>query len=368
MAMSAIDELLVAPEAGAPGGLRAIAIRRGRADDAALLEAGPEAVGAIHRGRVVRVVPGLRAAFVEIGAARPALLDIGRAPPETGSIVTVQIVERAQADKAARVSRRIALAGRWVVALAGGRGIAWSRRADVDRAKTLAAGLRTPPRAGLLLRRGAEDAGLVAAEATVLGEQAAAIASDDGPPRCIAPADPIAALFAEFASGAIGTIAVGDGVLARKIAAFAMARHPDLAARVSAADADVLERHGASEALSDTPVVALAGGGRIAIERTAALVAIDVDSGAAAGRDAIAATNRAAAAEAARQMRLRDLGGLIVIDFIRMDSDKTGDPNARRGLHALLEREVARDRRPVDVLGFTAGGVCEVVRGRVGGG
>src|SRR4029079_1760962 len=99
-------------------------------------------------------------------------------------------------------------------------------------------------------------------------------------------------------------------------------------------------RHGAAEALSDTPVVALAGGGRIAIERTAALVAIDVDPGEAAGRDAIATTNRAAAAEAARQMRLRDLGGLIAIDFIRMDSDKTADTNARRRLRALLEPEV----------------------------
>jgi ribonuclease G len=360
MGMSAIDELLVAQEGGA---LRAIAIRAGRADDAALLEAGPEAVGAVHRGRVARVVPGLRAAFVEIGAERPALLDIARAAPQAGDIVTVQIVERAAGDKAARVSRRIAIAGRWVVALAGGRGIAWSRRADVALAKTLVAGLSAPPRAGLLLRRGAEDATRVAAEATLLGEQAAAIASDDGPPRCLVPADPIAALFAEFAMGTIGTIAVGDAVLARRIVAFARARYPDLAGRIEAADADVLERHGAAEALSDAPHVALASGGRITIERTAALVAIDVDSGAAVGRDAIAATNREAATEAARQLRLRDLGGLIALDFIRMDND----PNGRRSLQARLESEVARDRRPVDVLGFTAGGLCEVVRGRVGG-
>jgi ribonuclease G len=365
MAMSAIDELLVAPAGDGAGAasLRAIAIRGGRADDAALLEAGPEAVGAVHRGRVVRVVPGLRAAFVEIGGPRPALLDIGRAAPEAGSVITVQIVERAAGDKAARVSRRIALAGRWVVALAGGRGIAWSRRADAVQAKALAAGLRAPPHAGLLLRRGAEDAARVAAEATVLGEQAAAIASDAGPQHCLVPGDPIAALFAEFAASPIGTIAVGDGVLARRITAFAAARYPDLATRIAAADADVLERHGAADALSDAPEVRLAGGGRIAIERTAALVAIDVDSGERAGRDAIVATNRAAGAEAARQMRLRDLGGLIAIDFIRMDND----PNSRRALQALLAREVARDRRPVDVLGFTAGGVCEVVRGRVGG-
>lgn len=359
---AAIEALLVAP--GEAGALQAVAIRAGQVDDRAIAGGGPAAPGAVHRGRVVRVVPGLRAAFVAIGLERPALLDLGNAPLEAGAAVTVQIVEAAAGDKAARVSRRIALAGRFIVALAGGRGVAASRRAGGDAGAALAAKLHPPAGVGFLLRHGAGDAdpAAVEREAAALAALAATVAAaQDEPPHCLLPADPVAAVLSEFAGDAIASIVAANAAIARAFRAQA----PDLAGRIEATEegAGLLDRYGAADALAaaEAPVVALASGGRITIERTAALVAIDVDTGGATDADAVGRVNAAAADAIARQLRLRDLGGLVAIDFVRMEGAAA---RLRPRVLARLAKAAAVDRQPVDILGFTAGGLCEVVRGR----
>ncbi len=358
----AIEALLVGPADG--GAIQAVAIRQGRADDRAIVAGGEAAPGAVHRGRVVRLVPALRAAFVDIGLARPALLDLGNASVEPGTPLTVQIIEAAAGDKAARVSRRVALAGRYVVALAGGRGTAASKRADDDTAAALAARLVPPAGVGFLLRRGAgnADPAAVEGEAAALAARAATIAAASGePPCCLLEADPVAAVLSDFAGAGIAQIVTASAALARTIRTLA----PDLASLVEATEegAALFDRYDAADALAaaEAPTVALAAGGRITIERTAALVAIDVDTGSATDADAGGRVNAAAAEAIARQMRLRDLGGLIVIDFVRMEGAAA---RLRPRILARLAKAAAVDRQPVEVLGFTAGGLCEVVRGR----
>ena len=172
-------------------------------------------------------------------------------------------------------------------------------------------------------------------------------------------------MLAEFAGTPIDRIVLASAALGRAFKIHAQAQAPDLVARLEATEegAALLDRHGASDALAraDMQTVALASGGRLTIEPTAALVAIDVDSGAAGDADAIARTNHAAAEEIARQIRLRNLGGLIAIDFVRMEGPAA---KLRPRILARLAKAASVDRQAVDVLGFTAGGLCEVVRGR----
>src|SRR5258708_20394911 len=84
------------------------------------------ATGSIYLGRVVRAAPALRGVFVEIGLDRPALLDVNGAAPAEGTVLPVQVIEAARGDKAARVSRRLALEGPYAVLLPGGKGAAGS--------------------------------------------------------------------------------------------------------------------------------------------------------------------------------------------------------------------------------------------------
>ncbi|MBI3451827.1 MAG: hypothetical protein HY057_03150 [Rhodospirillales bacterium] len=121
-----IDELLIETT---PAWLRAAAISGGKTVDLVREprdRAGGE--GDIYLGRVVRIVAGLGAAFVDIGLARPALLDLGKTKPAEGAALVVQIVEAARGDKGARVARRISLAGVCAVLLPGEKGVAVSRR------------------------------------------------------------------------------------------------------------------------------------------------------------------------------------------------------------------------------------------------
>jgi ribonuclease G len=123
-----------------------------------------------------------------------------------------------------------------------------------------------------------------------------------------------------------------------------------------------LERHGIADALaiSESPEVRLPAGGRLTIEATAALVAIDVDTGdGAAAADAPLRTDLEAAAEIGRQMRWRNLGGLILVDFVRLT-----DKGQRAKLEAALRRVVELDPVPVQLLGWTAGGLFEMIRPR----
>jgi Rne/Rng family ribonuclease len=108
------------------------------------------------------------------------------------------------------------------------------------------------------------------------------------------------------------------------------------------------------------PVVTLASGARLVVEPTAAATAIDIDSASAAGGSgAPLAVNLEAATEVARQLRLRDLGGIVVVDFLRLPA-----PRLRDQIVNALRKAVASDRRRVEVLGWTRAGLCELTRMR----
>jgi ribonuclease G len=367
---AAPDEILIATE---PARYRAAAVAKGTLVDAMSVPRGENGtVGSIYLGRVVRRAAGMGAAFVEIGLARPAFLNLGKDTPAEGKPVAVQIVEEAAGNKAARVSTRLALEGRFLVLLPRDKGIAPSRRLDAAAAQRLRDLAKPLVQAGegLVLRAGAAQAtreDLDAELATLRALWRSIEAKLAGTPPATAHAEHgLRRILCTFAGNPGTSFIFSDGEAARQARQLAATIAPDLAARIAAAEegAALFDRHGVGDALAlaEGPEVPLPSGGRLTIETTRAMVAVDVDSGGGSmAAEAVLATNLEAATELARQMRLREVGGPVVVDFIRMQRKGDHDRVRRR-----LAEAVAFDRMGVQLLGWTAGGLFELSRARAG--
>jgi ribonuclease G len=365
-----IDEVLVETRGDA---FRAAALAQGELIEI-VVEAKQQsgALGGIYVGRVVREAPQLRAVFVDIGLERSAMLDTDR-PVAEGSVLTVQIIEAPNGDKAARVSRRVALDGRAVVLLPGGKGLSFSRRLGSEKSRkaleTAVAGERRSGE-GLIVRAAAANmkaADVVAEIASLRAKWQALAAAEKNatPPFCLLDtSDGLIRLLRRFAGQSWPRFVIDDANITRRLPTVA-ARFfdgPTPAAEVEPLEGKLFDRHGIADVLASTEerVLDLPSGGRISIEPTAALTAIDVDTGSATQRrDAVPQTNREAAVEIARQLRLRDIGGLIVVDFGRIMNRAE-----RTKLEAELARVIAYDRVPVQLVGWTKAGMFEMIRPR----
>jgi ribonuclease G len=340
----------------------------------------PGRVGDVILGRVVALRPELPAALVEIGLERPGFLSAEDTPPPAridglreGQAVVVQVITEARADKAAGVSLRPRLAGQYLdlvptrPGIAAGRGLAAPARAR------LIAGLRDQivPGEGILLRVAAADAAPVglAADLTGLRQRWQAIAAaQEGrtPPAMLEAADaPLDALLQEFATDAVDQIIVDDAAVFASVRDWLRRHRAALIDRAASHREAVplFEHEGvdADVAAALAPRVALSGGGLLTIDITAAATLIDVDSGSAASRGAkaagaILAVNLAAAEEVARQIRLRNLAGPIVVDFIGMRARAHRDR-----VRDALAQGLAGD---AEMLGWTRLGHLELVRAR----
>lgn len=356
-------EILIVAE---PERCRAAAVVNGRLVDAMTVPRdAADAVGSIYLGRVVRRTPGINAAFIEIGLDRPAFLNLTKATPEEGKPVLVQVVEAASPGKAPRLSMRLAFEGRFLVLLPNDKGVAPSRRMSKADAARLTDLVRPMLRAGegVVLRERARSAAKTAiqSELDTLRGLAQAIRGDGTPPLRLHEESGLRRVLCAFDDGAARFVC-GDAETARRARAAAATIAPDIAARIDGTEegAALFDRGDVGDALAAVEArdVALPSGGRIAVEATAALIAVDVDSGS-TGAEAALTTNLEAATAVALQLRLRELGGTVMIDFIRM-SAKGG----REKVERRLAEAVAIDRQPVQLLGWTRGGLYELVRGR----
>ncbi len=300
-------ELIVA---AGPGEWRAALIEDGVAVELMVERGQGGEAGSIHLGRVVRLLPALGAALVEIGQDRPAFLPQSAILPrgrrlDEGERVLVEVRREAQGGKAARLTTALTTRG-----------------------------------------------GPAAPGAELIEKRAAQL---DPPARL----DPPATLAAALAAGlpAVARILVDDpGAIPELRAAFAGAEIAHQPESRWPLDLDQLF----DEALS--PTVALAGGGLVHIDPVPAAVMIDVDSGTpqtgSPERTALA-VNLAAAPVIARQLRRRSLGGAIVIDFVGLD-----DRGARERVRATLAAAFAADPARPQLLGWTRLGHFELVRPR----
>ena len=395
-----IDEIVLNV---APGEIRAALVSRGRLIELIVERAqAGSLVGNIYLGRVGKLVPSMEAAFVELGTARAGFLarDEARAPLDArgrrrregaagqgevplastvseGEAVLVQVIKDAFAEKGPRLSTEIALAGHRLVLTPARPGVVVSRRiaAAEERARFEAA--LAPHLAageGVILRTEAAGVEVSALLDELEGLRAlwrAILARAQGarPPALLhAESDPVERVLRDHAADSLRAV-VCDSREARSRAEAFLARHhraPPVEVVLHQEAAPVFVRHDLEEQIAGAlePVVELPSGGSLVIGTTEALAAIDVNSArqAGAGRveDTLLAVNLEAAAEIARQVRLRNLAGLIVIDFVHMEH-----PAHRARVLDALRAAFAGDPLPVQLGGWTSFGLVEMTRKRV---
>lgn len=382
-ALVAVDEVLIS---AAPGETRGAFLERGRLQRLVLDRPGcAPRLGDLFVGRVIRTVVALEAAFVDIGLSDAGFLALAEARPagtEGGTIrqfvnegerVVVQIIRTPESGKGSKLTMRPAIAGTHLVFHPGGTGVALtdSSPAVAERDTPWSYERWLPREAGgwtvLPAAAGAsEDA--IANEARRLcarWQSALACSRAMKPPALLAAGpDPVVVALSQALSPALVRIVVDNA----RLAATLRVAFPDVAANIETnlLCRSLFSEHGVEEQIEAllSPVVNLQCGGIVFIEKTAAVVAIDVDAGAAdeGGHEATAlAVNREAADVIARQIGLRDLAGHVVIDFVPMRRRDN-----ERKLLRRLTRAFARHALAVDLAGFTRLGLVELTRRRSG--
>jgi ribonuclease G len=352
-------------------------------------------IGDIVLGRVARVVPAVQAAFVEIGHERAGFLGarelrcltedpsvdplIGAVVHE-GEKVLVQIVKEPIGDKGARLTANITIPGRLSVFTPLQPGVGISRRIEdeVERARLAAIGEKLftsgELKGGCILRTAAVGADEEELREDLIrleeewGEISAMRKNAKLPSTLRRDLGPVERALRDIVHDATRAILIDDARTAARARAYCREAMPDMEARIAVWEGPG-SLFGNLEADIESlvhPRVPLPCGGWITVEGTEALTAVDVNSGsftlAAAVEDTGAIVNVEAAREIGRQIRLRGIGGLIVIDFIHM---KEADHVER--VLAELADSLARDGVPVNIGPVTAFGLVEVTRKRVRG-
>lgn len=367
--MTAIDEILVDR---LPGETRAALLARGRLVELLLLHPVRQSrVGAIVRGRITAVRREQGAAFVEIGAAKAGYLSLrrGSKPPHEGQTVIVQVTKDAVEDKGAGVTDRPLLVGRYLTLRPGQPGLERARRLDpehFDAAAQALAGIDTTADGFMLHRAAAHaDAAAIVAEAKALTAQWHDALARDSAELVPAP-DPLLRAILSHA-GTIESVVVDDADALNRARAEIRRLAPELETKLRRHDGKgaLFARHDVEDQIGDALArrLRLKRGGELIIDELEAMTVIDVDMAAhGAGKapaDAALAVNLEAAEEIARQLRLRDIGGVVVIDFLRLPA-----PPQRKRLVETLRRAASGDPQQVDVLGMTPAGLVELTRRR----
>ena len=349
----------------------------------------PTLVGSIRRGRVRRVVPGLKAAFVEVGLDRPGMLHERETPLagrgaiadalHVGEYVLVQIIRDPVGDKGARLSMQPTLPGRCLALLPGQDRVAIAQRIREPeqrehlRSVTLAARDSLGTSHGCIIRSAAEGA----SEAEVEAELRHLLSLWSGVEEARGRARIGDALHRDLPLPlrAVRDLAPSEGVTVEvsERSTFAaiqryMQQHaPELTPHLQLHDDSkpLFESAGVERAIHAAlePRVPLPCGGHLVIESTEALTTVDVNSGsfAAANSAEAARVNLEAARALPRELRLRNIGGIVVVDFIEM----SGRDRQRELLRALREG-LADDPAPTRISDISPLGLVEISRHRRG--
>jgi ribonuclease E/ribonuclease G len=339
------------------GGLRAALVADRRLQAVEIdLAARPTRVGSVTHAKVIRTVQGI-GTFIRLADGTELLLDRGGPAAKAGEDIAVQITRAARGDKLGGASRSISLAGRGVIHLPGESGAKLSKRLDTASAKrmTLEALVAGKP-GGWIFRRTATNVGV----ADLTAEIASLAAEGQG--AGIVPPDAFRRLAVDYGAKAPDRILVAGLAAQRTAERWCRAFAPSLEERIESAPAGLFDQHDLDEAIAALaePRVALPGGGSLAIEPTEALTAIDVNAG---HESNVLSVNLAAAKEIARQLRLRHIGGIVVIDFISISRERDRDQ-----VVDVLKAAVADDPAQTHILPMSPLGLVEMTRERRGPG
>jgi ribonuclease G len=362
-------------------------------------EASRGLVGDLYMGRVARVLPGMQSAFVDIGLERAAFLHVadirehkknGEEPRPIekvlaeGQPILVQVIKDPIGSKGARLSTQVSIAGRLLVYLPassaqGDPHIGISQRIGGEEGRQqlrerLKELVPADEKGSFIVRTLAEEATAEELRADldylrhlwrVIRERSASAGA--APQRLYQDLSLSQRVLRDMVGAETARVIVDSRENFQKLAAFTQAYMPKVHAKLEhyTGERPLFDLHNVEpeidKALSRR--VDLKSGGTLVIDQTEALTTIDVNTGGFVGSrsfdETVFKTNLEAAQTIARQLRLRNLGGIIVVDFIDMESQEH-----RGAVLDELKRALARDRTRVTVNGFTALGLVEMTRKR----
>lgn len=356
-------------------------------------------VGNIYMGRVERVLPGMQAAFVNIGLDRTAFLhandivprqpeltdegEVIQAPAITeliqqGQQLLVQVIKDPLGSKGARLTTQLSIPSRYLVLLPGVNSIGVSVRIESDderqRLRELLRELVGEDiESGFILRTNAEDIGGEALGKDIdylrrLWRRIEAGVKSALPGQCIYEdlSLPFRSLRDQMHAG-VDKVRIDDRRIWERAVKFANEFFPDWANRIEhyQGDGPLFDLYGVEDEIERalSRITTLKSGGHLAIDQTEAMTTVDVNTGAYVGfrnlEETIYKTNLEAAQAIARQLRLRNLGGIIIIDFIDMT-----DPEHKRQVLRTLSRALSRDHARSTVSEISDLGLVEMTRKR----
>ncbi|MFZ1362052.1 MAG: Rne/Rng family ribonuclease [Candidatus Nanopelagicales bacterium] len=353
-------------------------------------------VGNVYIGRVQNVLPSMEAAFIDIGRGRNAVLYAGEVnwsaaglegqpkrielALKSGDAVMVQVTKDPVGQKGARLTGQISLPGRFLVYVPEGSMTGISRRLpDRERArlkKLLKAAL--PENSGVIVRTAAEGASedQINADISRLTEQWESIqkkaTSGKAPSVLYSEPDLATRVVRDIFNEDFESLTVSGDEVATTIKEYLETVSPELGQKVSkwTKNEDVFAANRVDEQLAKAldRKVWLPSGGSLVIDHTEAMTVVDVNTGRFTGQggnleETVTENNLEAAEEIARQLRLRDVGGIIVVDFIDMVLESNRDLVLRRLIECL-----GRDRTKHQVAEVTSLGLVQMTRKRIGQG
>jgi ribonuclease E len=358
-------------------------------------------IGNVHLGKVQNVLPSMEAAFVDIGRGRNAVLYAGEvnwdaanltskadrrieAALKPGDPVLVQVTKDPVAHKGARLTSQVSLPGRFVVLVPGGSMTGISRKLpDTERNRLKRILQRVLPEdAGVIVRTAAEgaaeedierDVARLAAQWQDIRRKSASVSA---PALLYSEPDLAIRVVRDVFNEDISRLVVSGDDTWDTLQAYVSHVAPDLVPRLSRWEPrpdgpdDVFAAHRVDEQIAKglERKVWLPSGGSLVIDRTEAMTVVDVNTGKFTGsggdlEETVTRNNLEAAEEIVRQLRLRDIGGIIVVDFI----DMVLEGNRQLVLRRLVEC-LGRDRTKHQVAEVTSLGLVQMTRKRVGQG
>jgi Rne/Rng family ribonuclease len=356
-------------------------------------------VGNVYLGKVQNVLPSMEAAFVDIGKGRNAVLYAGEVNWDaagltdgtprkiehvlkTGQPVLVQVTKDPIGQKGARLTSQVSLPGRYLVYVPSGEMSGISRRLPDEERNRLKNILKdfVPGEAGVIVRTAAEGASQEELEHDVMRlkaqwediQEKAENPSTHAPSLLYSEPDLTVRVIRDIFNEDFEKLIVQGDEASEEINNYLGFIAPELTSKIEkwTGTKDLFTEYRIEEQLAKAfdRKVYLPSGGSLVIDRTEAMVVIDVNTGKFIGKggnleETVTKNNLEAAEEIARQLRLRDLGGIVVIDFIDMTLESNRDAVMRRLIECL-----GRDRTKHQVAEVTSLGLVQMTRKRVGQG
>ena len=350
-------------------------------------------VGNIYVGRVVRILPGMQSAFINIGLERTAFLHVADIwePRNAGAAVRpiervlfegqnilVQVIKDPIGTKGARLSTQISIAGRMLVYLPQEKHIGISQRIESEAEREalrekISQLIPQDEQGGFIVRTMAEGATEEALASDIcylrkLWGDIQVLSKTQAPPSMLYQELSLGLrVLRDFVNPETQSIVIDSRENFQKLSTFADEYTPVVVPLLNhyQGERPLFDLHGVEDEIQKALArrVELKSGGYLIIDQTEAMTIVDVNTGGFVGvrsfDDTIFKTNLEAAQTIARQLRLRNLGGIIITDFIDMESEEH-----RQAVLAEFNKALARDHTRLTVNGFTALGLVEMTRKR----